>query len=368
MNLPKEFFAHTVRILLGLIFIASGLLKLFPIEPFELNFIDLGIANWFTAPIIARALIGFELLLGSFLIFDLAMKKFTIKATYSILIFFTLYLFYQIYKTGNNGNCGCFGTYLQMTPLESIFKNIGMIAMLTVVQFIPASYDFLKTETVTVVETSEQPELTETIITVDEPKEAKQVRSFRKMISNILVALFIVTAFVSPYIINPPDALSKGHRIGAVNYPLGLKEIYSDTSIIAPTIDLTKGKHIVAFMSLSCWHCRMSALKMHVIQLRNPDFPFYLLLYGDTTIFKRGFFEFSKAENIPHSWFNNDNFFNYVDGSVPAIFWLDNDIVKFRSLYSDMNEDDIKNWLQNDVVPVAGDTTLKKNISVDSLK
>ena len=88
MHLLKEFFAHSVRILLGLIFIASGLLKLFPIEPFELNFIDLGIANWFTAPIIARGLIGFELLLGAFLIFDLAMKKFTIKATYGILIFF----------------------------------------------------------------------------------------------------------------------------------------------------------------------------------------------------------------------------------------------------------------------------------------
>ena len=132
MHLLKEFFAHSVRILLGLIFIASGLLKLFPIEPFELNFIDLGIANWFSAPIIARGLISFELLLGVFLIFDLAMKNFTIKATYGILIFFTLYLFYQLFKVGNNGNCGCFGTYLQMTTKPTA-ADIAALARLATI-------------------------------------------------------------------------------------------------------------------------------------------------------------------------------------------------------------------------------------------
>ena len=194
------------------------------------------------------------------------------------------------------------------------------------------------------------------------------MNNWKKLIPKILIPLFTVTAFVAPYIINPPDALSNGHRAGAVNYPLGLKSIYADTSVIAPTIDLTKGKRIVAFMSLSCWHCRMSALKMHVLQLRNPDFPFYILLHGDTVGFKKSFFEFSKAENIPHSYFNNDNFFNYVDGSVPAIFWLQNDTVKYRSLYSDMNEDEIKNWLKNGIVPEEGDSTMRKISAVDSLK
>lgn len=313
--------------MLGLLFIASGILKLIPIEPFELNFIDVGVANWFTAPIIARGLIGFELLLGLFLIFNLAMNKFTIKATYAILIFFTFYLFYQLFKVGNNGNCGCFGTYLQMTPLESIFKNIAMLSVLIVVQFIPARWSLFW------------------------PK--------------FFNPFFILAAFVSPYILNPPDSLIAGHRAGAVNYPLGLKRIYSDTSIVKPSIDLTVGKHIVAFMSLSCMHCRMNALKMHVLQQRNPDFPFYILLNGDTAMFEKSFFDFTKAENIPFSYFNNDDFFSYVDGSVPAIFWLLNDTVKFRSLYTDLNEDDIKTWLNTGVVPSTNDT-IRKNPSVES--
>lgn len=302
-----------------------------PIEPFELNFIDLGIANWFTAPIIARGLIGLELLLGVFLIFNLAMNKFTIKATYSILIFFTIYLFYQILTTGNSGNCGCFGTYLQMTPLESVFKNIAMLTILIVVQFIPAKWSLPW--------------------------------------SKIFIPLFILSSLISPYILNPPESLAKGHRAGAVNYPLGLKRIYSDTSIIAPAIDLTAGKHIVAFMSLTCGHCRMNALKMHVLQERNPEFPFYMLLNGDTLLHLNSFFDFSKAKNIPYSIFNSDDFFSYVDGSLPAIFWLQNDTVKFRCLYTDLNEDDIRTWLNTGDVPIAGDTIRKiPAIETDSLK
>ncbi len=317
--------------MLGLLFIASGLLKLIPIEPFELNFIDVGVANWFTAPIIARGLIGFELLLGVFLIFNLAMNKFTIKATYSILIFFTFYLFYQILTVGNNGNCGCFGTYLQMTPLESIFKNIAMLTLLIVVQFIPAKWSLPW--------------------------------------SKFFIPLFILSSFVSPYILNPPESLVKGHRAGAVNYPLGLKRIYSDTSIIAPPLDLTVGKHIVAFMSLTCGHCRMNALKMHVLQERNPDFPFYLLLNGDTLMHLKSFFDFSKAKNISYSFFNNDDFFSFVDGSLPAIFWLQNDTVKFRCLYTDLNEDDIRTWLNSGVVPSSNDTIrITPSVESDTLK
>lgn len=321
MQIVKEIFTHSVRVILGLLFIASGLLKLMPIEPFELNFIDLGVANWFTAPIIARGLIGFELLLGLFLLFNLVMNKFTVKATYSILVFFTFYLFYQLIKNGNNGNCGCFGTFLQMTPLESVFKNLAMIILLMIVQFIPAKWSLPW--------------------------------------AKIFIPVFILIAFISPYLLNPPEALATGHRAGAVNYPLGLKKIYNDTSIIHPPVDLTVGRHIVAFMSLSCGHCRMNALKMHVLQLRNPDFPFYILLNGDSAMFEKNFFDFSKALNVPHSYFNNDDFFSYVDGSLPAIFWLQNDTVKFRSLYTDLNEDEIVTWLKTGVVPSTNDTIRK---------
>ena len=53
---------------MGLVFIYSGYTKLYPIEPFEFTFVDLGIAGWKSAPFIARFMIGLEFLIGFLLI------------------------------------------------------------------------------------------------------------------------------------------------------------------------------------------------------------------------------------------------------------------------------------------------------------
>jgi len=353
MKILKEFFAHSLRILLGALFIFSGYIKLYPIEPFELNFIDLGVANWWTAPVIARAIIGFEMFLGVMLIFDLKTKRFTIPATFGVLIFFTLYLVYQIITTGNQGNCGCFGTYLEMTPLESIFKNIGLLSILIVIQFIPATYDydFLKKKILSI-------ESDQAFITTD-----SKWNFLRKELASLILVLSIIGGISVPYILNPPDALFYNHRAGAVNFPLRINDIFKDTSVTKPPVDLEKGRHIVAFMSLSCFHCQMTALKIHTIQKRNPDFPFFLILNGDTARYKKKFFEFSKAQNIPHLYYNSGDFFSYVGGSVPKVYWLQNDTVKYHSLYSDLNENEIRLWLEKGIVPSQGDTLMVGNDS-----
>ena len=47
-----------------------------------------------------------------------------------MLAFFTIHLLIQIYLTGNQGNCGCFGALIEMTPLEAIIKNVVAIILL----------------------------------------------------------------------------------------------------------------------------------------------------------------------------------------------------------------------------------------------
>ncbi|MBK7816218.1 MAG: DoxX family membrane protein [Sphingobacteriaceae bacterium] len=82
-----------LSIALGAIFIYSGWSKLDPvIETFEFTFVDLGIGNWYTAPIIARLLIGLEFLIGFLLIINYDLRKFTLPLTIGLLIFlaFTL--------------------------------------------------------------------------------------------------------------------------------------------------------------------------------------------------------------------------------------------------------------------------------------
>ena len=80
--------------LMGLFFIYSGYTKLYPIEPFEFTFVDLGIAGWKSAPFIARFMIGLEFLIGFLLIFGLYIKRITIKLTICSLIMFSVYLIF----------------------------------------------------------------------------------------------------------------------------------------------------------------------------------------------------------------------------------------------------------------------------------
>ncbi len=59
MKLVLQILAALISICLGCVFIYSGYTKLVPvIETFEFTFVDIGIGNWYTAPIIARVLIG----------------------------------------------------------------------------------------------------------------------------------------------------------------------------------------------------------------------------------------------------------------------------------------------------------------------
>ncbi len=55
--------------IMGLVFLYSAYTKLYPIEPFEYTFVDLGIGGWKMAPFIARFMIGLEFFIGILLIF-----------------------------------------------------------------------------------------------------------------------------------------------------------------------------------------------------------------------------------------------------------------------------------------------------------
>ena len=59
---------------MGMVFLYSGYTKLYPIEPFELTFVDLGIGGWRLAPFIARFMIGLEFMIGLLLMLSLYIK------------------------------------------------------------------------------------------------------------------------------------------------------------------------------------------------------------------------------------------------------------------------------------------------------
>ncbi|MEZ5054870.1 MAG: MauE/DoxX family redox-associated membrane protein [Chitinophagales bacterium] len=122
----RNWIPFLLSISIGFVFIVSAITKLFPIEPFEYQFVDIGLASWNTAPYIARFFISIEFLVGFLFVLNLSLRKWTIRLAAFILLVFSTYLLYKIMKEGNVGNCGCFGEVYKMTPLQGLLKNIGL--------------------------------------------------------------------------------------------------------------------------------------------------------------------------------------------------------------------------------------------------
>lgn len=295
--------------LMGLIFIYSGYTKLNPIEPFEYTFVDLGIGGWRLAPFIARFMIGLEFLIGFLLIAGLYIKRFTVKLTVGSLIFFSVYLIFVILNTGNNGNCGCFGTAISMTPLQALIKNA---IMLVVCFFIYKYYDGL---------------------------------NFGKF-GKWLFGIFIITAFALPHILNYVDFnYSEAYLTKKEDhFKLELDSLYNNAKIHSPPKTLSKGKHIIAFMSMSCPHCRIAAKKLRLIKEQNPSIPIYLVLNGDYKKIQP-FFEDTKATNIDYCILNGKSFVYLAGLDMPAIFMVNNSVVENWINYMQLDQAEIEKWL-----------------------
>ena len=309
MKLFLKAFAVFLSVSCGAVFLLSAYTKLFPIEPFEYTFVELGITGWKHSVFIARFFIGFEFACGGLLILNFWLRRFTIPLVAFTLLFFIAYLVLQIMHYGNNGNCGCFGTAFVFTPLQGIIKNLVLLVVILFIYLFHPNFSF----------------------------------RFMKPITVVLV----IVAFVLPFILNPYDydAALKNYS-GELNYKLELDSLYSKPDIQLPKAELRKGKWIVAFMSLTCPHCRIAAKKLHIMKLQNPSLPIYLFLNGKDQYLK-SFFEDTRAENLLWSQLNGGGtFFKLAGPAVPQIDWVNNSVVENKSNYMVLQQADIEAWLK----------------------
>ena len=298
--------------IIGGIFIFSGYTKLYPIEPFEYTFVDLGFINWQIAPFIARLMIGLEFLIGILLLLNLNLKKTAYKLAIATLIFFCIYLLLLIFFTGNKGNCGCFGTAIEMTPLQALIKNGIMLALFFVLYRYHEGWEF-------------------------------------KNKGRLIIVLIAAASFTMPFILNPVALdyseayLDKPEE----NFKLELDTLYRYATLNVPPKTLSEGKHVIAFMSLTCPHCRVAANKIRIIHERNPEISFYFVLNGDIEKLKP-FFEDTHTETIPHCMLVGGkpvNHFIYLAGTnMPAIYMVNNGIVEHVVNYIDLDQEEIEKW------------------------
>jgi hypothetical protein len=131
MSSTKQYLPWALRILVALLFLVSALSKMFPLWMFEKQLVDLGITSWCSAHYLARTLIALEFAIGLALLQNNYLRSLVIPGTIVLLLLFNIHLSMEMYKHGAmNGNCGCFGQLIPMTPLEAFIKNLITIGIL----------------------------------------------------------------------------------------------------------------------------------------------------------------------------------------------------------------------------------------------
>ena len=310
--MSKKILFIIISALLGAVFLVSGYTKLDPIEPFEYTFVDLGFINWQIAPFVARFMIGLEFFIGVLLLLNLNLRKFAYKLGIATLLLFSIYLILLLVFTGNKGNCGCFGSYIEMTPLQALLKNIVMLGLFYVLNRWHEGWELPKWNAATTL--------------------------------CILAFSFSIPFIINTVQLNYSEAyLNKAQE----NFKLELDTLYQYASLNIPPKKLSEGKQIIAFMSLTCPHCRIAANKIRIIHERNPTISFYFVLNGSTEKLNP-FFEATHTENIPHCMLvggNPKNHFVYLAGhNMPAIYMVNNSTVEHSVNYMDLDQGELEKW------------------------
>jgi uncharacterized membrane protein YphA (DoxX/SURF4 family) len=289
------------------VFLFSGISKLYSFERFVWNIMDAGISDMTLASVLARLFIGFEMLLGVFLLAHLFLKSFTYPAIIALLSVFIVYLIMLIMKQGDSGNCGCFGDAYEMKPSAAILKNIVMIAAtIALIYLYP-------------------------------------IRPYKN--APAVAGILGMAAIVVPFLIFP---LSQDSQPKVVSRPIDLSPLYhsSNPDNKPPSVDLQQGKHIVAFMSLTCPHCKKAAFLLQVIHRQHPQIPIFFVLNGSPD-FEKDFFDETHSSTVPHMLFRGGEEFQSMAGTaVPAIYWINNSVIERDANYFQLDPKYMEAWLQ----------------------
>ncbi len=300
MENVKKYFPWSVRILISGLFLLSAFAKIYPdpsfyfsITAFEFKqLVPMGFTME-TAVYFSRIIIGVEFAIGILLLFPYNIKKIIIPATILMLAVFSVHLIIEILTGGNQGNCGCFGALLPMTPLQALIKNLLSIGLLTLVLY-KFSNELVEKNNILI--TTNITTLCILALFMLIPIQKKTT------VSPSPTGYTEDTTIVKDSIIVKPitDSTKKDDvvikdttkKIIVVAGPKKVKSIYSK---YFPKID--DGKKILCFFAPTCDHCMATAKELTELKKADPNFPDIQMIFMDEAAEEiPKFFKFAGAE------------------------------------------------------------------------
>ncbi len=116
------------RLLLGLVFVLSSVLKFLSLEGFESYLFSFDVFSLTICSYGARLLLFGEMALGLLLMTTLY-KRFVEWVALGVLLFFSVFLAF-LWILGSDGNCHCMGETFDMSPQLSLVKNVVLLVLL----------------------------------------------------------------------------------------------------------------------------------------------------------------------------------------------------------------------------------------------
>lgn len=292
-----------LKVLLGLVFVVSAVLKLFDMDKFEIYIYSYHFFSLNASFMVARLAIIIELVLGIGLISHCLHKlmwwgSIAMLAGYSLLLIYAMYL-------GRTDSCHCFGDFLQLDPKQSLVKN-GVLMLL----FLPIY----------------------------------RMESWKTPFRWLILCLTVMVSTIAVFVISPPDNLTSNSDLEQ-NLQLELfNEMLDDAPLDA--LNLREGKQVICFFSTSCEVCQLAAHKLSLMQ-QFYDFPkeniTYLFMGNEDGI--ASFYEQSES-----AWYRDllypdvVRLLKAINGNFPIIVFLENGEVVHEYGFRNMNEAEIKDF------------------------
>ena len=294
----------TLKVLLGLVFIVSAVLKIIDMDSFEVYVYSYHFFSLNFSFLVARAAIILELVLGFGLVFNV-LHKMMWWGSVAMLLGYTLLLIYA-HVIGRTDSCHCFGDVLQLDPKQSLLKNAALLLL-----FLSIS----------------------------------KMDGWRTPFRWIILCLIVMASTIAVFVISPPDNLSSN---SAPEQNLN-EELFNDVVTDSPldTLHLLENKQVVGIFSTGCEYCQLAAHKLSLMQQFHgfpPENVTYVFMGSEEGIAR--FYEQSQSAHYRDVLYPDvARLLKVINGNFPVIVFLNNGEVVHEYGYRDMNEAEIKTFM-----------------------
>lgn len=294
----------TLKVLLGLVFIVSAVLKIVDMDRFEIYVYSYHFFSLNFSFLAARAAIIAELVLGIGLVSNTLHKMYW-WGSVAMLLGYTLLLIYALHL-GRTDSCHCFGDFLQLDPKQSLVKN-GVLMLLFLLVY--------------------------------------RMESKQTPFGWLILCLAVMASTIGVFVASPPDNLTS-----CSNPDQNLqKELFDEMLDETPldTLSLREGKQVVAFFSTGCEYCQMAAQKLSLMQ-RFHGFPadnITFVFMGSEDGITRFYDESASAHYRSVLYPDVVRLLKVINGNFPVIVLMDNGEVVHEYGFRNMREDEIKAFM-----------------------